>query len=75
VKAFTDLTDLPEDERIDIIGRNARDGAVVGFVVEDDAKADRYVKKLLARHRVRLVSRGPGPVPNTILVTIGPVEH
>lgn len=74
MKAFADLADLPEDDRIDIIAQAARDGAIVGFVVEDDQKADRYVQKLRERGRTRIIGRGPGPVENTVLVRVGPAE-
>ena len=71
---YADLYDLPEDQRIAIIGSTAAEGSVVGFIVEDDAKADRYLEKLIAGHRIRLIDRLAGPVPGTILVRIGPSE-
>jgi hypothetical protein len=75
VKGFADLGELPEDERIALIGETARE-CVIGFIVETNAKADRYVRKLLERFpAVRLVGRGPGPVANSILVRIGPRGH
>lgn len=73
-KAFADLADLPEDDRISIIGRCAEGGSITAFVVEDDTKADRYVTKLLASHKVRVVSRVSGPVQGTVMVSIGPAE-
>jgi len=73
MKAFADLADLPEDKRIAIIGDVASGGLVVGFVVEDAEKADRYVKKLLERFKVRIVGRGPGPIDKTVLVRVGPL--
>ena len=75
MKAYADLYELPERARIDVIGRTAADGHIVGFVVEDEAKADRYVEQLLERFKVRIVDRVPGPVPNTILVRVGPLAH
>ncbi len=75
MKAFADLADLPEDERIAIIGQVASGGALVGFVVDDDDKADRYIKKLSERFKVRIVDRGVGPVKNTVLVRVGPLGH
>jgi hypothetical protein len=72
VKSFADLSGDPEDTRIAVVGHAAED-AIIGFIVEDDAKADRYLEKLIARHRVRLVDRRPGPL-GTILVRIGPRE-
>lgn len=75
MKGFADLADLPEDERITVIGRCAEDGNVTGVVVEDEEKADRYVRKLLVRHKVRIIGRGPGPVAGTVLIRVGPLAH
>ena len=75
MKAFADLADLPEDARIDIIGHTASSGALVGFVVDDDEKADRYIQKLSERFKVRIVDRGAGPVANTVLVRVGPIVN
>jgi hypothetical protein len=69
---FADLGDLPEDTRIGIMGQAAQDGKRIAFVVEDDAKADRYIEKLLARYRVRVLLRGLGPIRNSVTVSIGP---
>jgi hypothetical protein len=57
MKAFADLADLPEDERIRIIGQTAEQGQRVGFFVDDDAKADRYIQKLTSQFRVEVVDR------------------
>lgn len=74
-KAFADLADLPEDERIAIIGKTAASGQIVGFFVDDDAKADRYVRKLLAGHKVRIVERAANVlVKGTVFVKVGPAE-
>jgi hypothetical protein len=75
LKAFADLADLSEDTRIDIIGNTASSGALVGFVVDDDEKADRYVKKLRERFKVSIIDRGAGPVANTVLVRVGPIGN
>lgn len=75
MKAFADLADLPEDARIEIIGKAASDGAVVGFVVDDDNKADRYIRKLSEQFHVRVIDRSEGPVKHTVLVRIGPIAH
>lgn len=74
MKAYADLADLPEDARIAVIADTAAHGHIVGFVVEDDEKANRYIEQLIADRRVRIVGRGPGPVSNTILVRVGPAE-
>lgn len=69
---YADLADLPEDERIAIIGQQAENGKRVAFVVEDDAKAERYIRSLLLRFTVKILERGAGPVPNTVYVKVGP---
>ena len=72
-KAFASLARLTENARIVVIAKTAAAGAIVGFVVEDDAKADRYLQKLAA-FPVRVVDRGPGPVKDTVMVSVGPKE-
>lgn len=75
MKAYADLADLPENERIAIIGQTAASGQVVGFFVDDDAKADRYLKKLLAGYSVRLIDRKKDAVvKGTVMVRVGPKE-
>ena len=69
---YADLADLPEDERIAIIGRTAESGKRVAFVVEDDAKANRYMTKLAARFQVSVDKKLEGPIKGktvTIIVT------
>lgn len=69
-KGYFDLADLPEDERIAIIGRAAEQGQRVAFIVEDHAKADRYVQKLTVRFNVSVAKRIDGPVQDTISVIV-----
>ena len=75
MKAYADLYELPEDERIRVIAEAAAAGNVVGFVVEDETKADRYVNKLAAYSKVRVIDRGAGPVKDTVMVRVGPKGH
>jgi len=50
VPTFSDFSKLPEDDRIDIIGKAVMSmGLTTAFVVDDDAKADRYMQKLKDR--------------------------
>lgn len=71
MKTFADLADLPEDERIRIIGETAEQGQRVGFFVDDDAKADRYIEKLTKRFRVHVVDRQRDVlVNNTVFVAV-----
>ena len=69
---YADLADLPEDERIAIIGKSAESGKRVAFIVEDTAKADRYIRQLLLDFNVRVLERGSGPVKDTVYVKVGP---
>jgi hypothetical protein len=72
MKAFADLADLPEDERIRIIAETAQT-QVVGFFVDDDAKADRYIQKLGGR--VRVIERKANVlVKGTVFIRVGPLE-
>jgi hypothetical protein len=73
LKAFADLADLPEDDRIRIIAEAVEAGQVVGFFVDDDPKADRYIRKLGAR--VRVIERKANVlVKGTVFVKVGPRE-
>ena len=75
MQAYKDIADLPEDERIAIIGdRAVKQQLRVGFFVEDDGeKADRYVRKLRQRFPgIQVFSQVPGPVAGTIIVSVGP---
>ncbi len=72
MKAFADLADLPEDDRIRIIGETADSGQRVGFFVDNDTKADRYIRKLAKRFpRVVVVERKRDVlVNNTVFVAV-----
>lgn len=71
MKAFADLADLPEDDRIRVIGETAEQGQRVGFFVDDDAKADRYVEKLTRLYRVQVVDRKRDVLVNhTVFVAV-----
>lgn len=72
---YADLGDCGEDRRIETIGVAAAGGATIAFIVEDDAKADRYLKKLQERYKVRVIARGAGPVKDTVFVKLGPLGH
>lgn len=75
MKGYSDLADLPENERIRIIGEAARAGNIIGIALEDDAKKiKRYIKKLTKRFPdVRHVSTDSGLVAGTVLVRVGPL--
>lgn len=75
MKAFADLADLPEDERITVAANTAiRGHCIVGVAVDDEPeKVARYVRKLQA-HGVRVIDQTKGPVKNVVLIRIGPKE-
>lgn len=69
---YADLADFPEDDRIVAIGKVAEGGKVVAFIVENEAKADRYIRKVLLDFNVKVLERGRGPVEGTVYVKVGP---
>jgi hypothetical protein len=76
MKGFADLADLPEDDRIRVIGEYVErqgPGIVTGVVVDHDAggyKARRYCVKLTERYKVRIIDMGPGPVARSTLIRV-----
>lgn len=72
---FTDLYMLDEDKRIEIIGQSTVDNKMsenhICFIVDDDQKADRYIKKLQAKFpSIRVLNRVRGPTPDSITVSL-----
>lgn len=54
-KGYADLASLPEHERIAVIVDYVTStGSVAGFFVDDDTKADRYIRKILRSPRCRI---------------------
>jgi hypothetical protein len=70
--AFADIADLPEDDRITIIGQQAMNGGVIAFCTDiDPGKADRYVRKLLAKFpELEELGRFDGPVAGVVTVKV-----
>lgn len=74
-KGFADLADLPEDARIDIIGRTVVElGKTVAVCLDDQpAKVERYIAKLRARFpAVVVLEQITGPVAGVITLKLGP---
>ena len=72
---YKDIADESEDERIRQIGEKAmQERQIVGFITDaEPGKADRYIAKLMDRFPgIRVIHRGDGPVPETVLVKVGP---
>lgn len=77
LKVYADLADLPEDERIDIIGRTVMEqGLTVAVAVDSDRdKMERYIRKLLKRFPgIRILERLPGIVSGTLTIKVGPPD-
>lgn len=74
-KGYADIADLPEDERIKIIGETVtQQGAIVGVCVDSTpGKADRYKRKLLARFpNLVIIDTTDGPVKDVVTIRMGP---
>lgn len=70
---FADLGDMPEDRRIDCIGKCVEAGKTVGFIVESKKIGDRYIKKLLLDFpNLVVLAKFDGPVSQTITIKVGP---
>jgi hypothetical protein len=65
VTFYADLADYPEDQRVEQIGHQAiTNHLTVGFIVETEAKAKRYIEKLERKFPgIRIIHQGKGPVP------------
>lgn len=82
---YQDLSQMPEKDRIMHMGKMLMELARIdpskqhsgAFLVDNDEKADRYIKKLgMAFPDIEVLSRGNGPVPKTVMVKIGTkVKH
>lgn len=73
-KGYTDLADLPEDDRITVIGEYVmRTRETAGVPVDDEpGKPGRYIAKLEARFPgVRCVIK-PGMVAKTVTIIVRP---
>lgn len=71
---FADVADLPEDDRIRLIGEYCQKnpGKLVGVVTDaEPGKLDRYVAKLTARFpKVREVDRFDGPTAGSVTARV-----
>jgi len=74
MKPYKDLAHLPEDDRIDQIGRKVTvEKMTVGVFVDDKKKADRYIGKLLRRFpELLVISSHDDVVPPSIFIKVGP---
>lgn len=77
MKGYADLGDLPEDERIRIIGEHAAAGNLVAVPIEDEpAKIARYIRKVTTRFpTVRHVDTVAGIVPKTKTIRFAPLAN
>lgn len=73
MKAYVDLFNLSEEERISVIAETAKK-KITTFVVEDEAKADRYLAKIKTIFpEVQELSRIPNFLDcDVIAIKVGP---
>lgn len=72
---YDDIADRKEDDQIRQIGEYvthpSQSGKITGFVVDNHAKADRYLEKLLERFPdIAVIDRFDGPVCGVVTVRI-----
>lgn len=76
--AFADVADMPEDDRIDLIGRfvTTRASRPVLIAVDDEpGKAHRYIRKLTQKFpTITEWEILDGIVPNTLSIKVWPPE-
>ena len=73
--AYADLASMPEDERLDLMGRFVTEtGKTVSIITDDEpGKPERYIKKILKRFpHLRIVERFKGPIPGVVTLNLGP---
>lgn len=76
-KAYADLGDLEEDQRIDIIGQTVMRGRLVVGVCVDDVpgKPERYIEKLKKRYPgIRILDQFKGPVKGVVTIRVAPPD-
>jgi hypothetical protein len=73
---YADIADLPEDQRIVVIGNMAMTGKIVAFIVDDNEKANRYLRKLREKFPMVVeVDRLPDvPIKNVVSVKVGLIK-
>jgi hypothetical protein len=72
---FADLHEMPEDQRIDLIGLAASKGKVIGVLLErhEPAKVERYIRKVTERYpNVIVIERVNGPTAKVVTIKFGP---
>ena len=75
---YADLADLPEDERIKIIGHTITVHLKTVAVCVDDqpGKPERYIKKMTERFPgVVVIDQFKGPVPDVVTIRFGPRQQ
>lgn len=72
---YADIANLPEDDRIELIGRQVQKmgaGKIVAFLTDDEVgKPERYIEKLRKRFPgLVVVDKRKGPIENVVTVRI-----
>lgn len=77
MKAFADLADLPEDDRIRAIAQvaKANPGSIIGVATDDEpGKPERYQAKL-ASHGLTIIDVTDGPVKGAKFIRVTAKVH
>lgn len=75
LKGYTDLAELPEDDRIKIICEMTLERKLkTCFIVEDDEKADRYIEKCKQRYPKIVIGKKVRGFPTVGVISV-PVMH
>ena len=72
MRGFADLGDIPEDDRVAMIGSYvmAHPGVITGFVVDTAAIAARYLRKLALKYpHVEVIDQAPMNLGPNVTVT------
>lgn len=77
-EGYADLADLPEDQRIQVIGEFILRTGKTTVVCTDDlpGKPERYVRKILNKFPTLSIGKTfKGPTPGCVAIQVGPPGH
>lgn len=70
---FKDLYGVPDEERIELAIKAARDGNTVAVCIDDTAeKRKLYLESFEKALGIKIIWKGPGPVKKVFTIKIGP---
>lgn len=78
MEGYADLADMPEDQRIDVIGNMIlRTGKTAAVCTDDEpGKPERYIRKILNKFPTLSIGKTvKGPTPGCVFIQVGPPGH